>query len=68
MANQKGFKKATQPAYKLFYTKKQPPQPLAIRLLKILFIVMLGIVLALGIMARLYHYNKYEIIHKKNVR
>lgn len=68
MATHPRSKKAIQPVAKPFYVKKQLPQPLAIRLLKILFVVILGIVLALGIMARLYHYNKYEIIHKKNVR
>ncbi|HEY1053951.1 MAG TPA: hypothetical protein VGE24_02420, partial [Emticicia sp.] len=60
MATYKKSKKATQPLTKPFYTKKQPPQPFTMRLLKILFVVILGIVLALGIMARIYHYNKYE--------
>jgi len=33
--------------------------------LNILLIVIIGIVLAMGIMARLYHYKKYEINKKK---
>jgi len=65
MANSKKPKKATQPFTKLSNRQRPPTQSLVSKVLKVLFVVILGIVLAMGIMARLYHYNKYEINKKK---
>lgn len=65
MANSKKSRKAVQPSPKLSYRQKPVTQSYVSKALKILFIVILGIVLAMGIMARLYHYNKYEINKKK---
>ena len=65
MANSKKLKKAAQPLSKLSYRQKPVTQSLVSKALKIVFVVILGIVLAMGIMARLYHYKKYEINKKK---
>ncbi len=65
MANSKKSKKAAQPLAKLSNRHKPSTQSFVSKALKVLFIVILGIVLAMGIMARLYHYNKYEINKKK---
>lgn len=65
MANSKKSKKAAQPVSKLSYRQKPVTQSLVSKVFKILFVVILGIFLAMGIIARLYHYNKYEINRKK---
>lgn len=65
MANSKKSKKAAQPLAKLSNRQKPPTQSFVSKALKVLFIVILGLVLAMGIIARLYHYNKYEINKKK---
>jgi len=65
MSTSKKYKKAGKPLTKPLNPKKQVKQSIAVRVIKIFLVILLGIVLALGIMARLYHYNKYEI-HQKN--